>query len=194
MSNDKKNQFDKAREQFSKSTDTLGQPIDTGILETVVILNLIGLNTSQSCEGHESWGNSFPWVDIKPVEDEKYLEAKEHLKNLTSKLMQSDPHDPKTDELSQKRLEAEVKYQKPTLDIARDIITLLSKFYGINQSVSYENQIYVNYSGASLRLQSHGSVYQSTLSHSERNSKLKEFQDEMHNFTEFLIDYWSNVL
>lgn len=33
-------------------TDKLGTPIDPGIFETVVALNLLGLHTLQSCEGH----------------------------------------------------------------------------------------------------------------------------------------------
>jgi hypothetical protein len=193
MKNDKTIQFNEAKNQLLQTTDSLGKPIDTGIFETVVILNLLGFNTSQSCEGHDSWGNSYPWVDIKPIEDDKYFEAKESLKSLTSKLIQSNPDDPTTEELSADRYIAEEKYQKPTFEIARKMTLLISKYYDNNQSVPYENQIYVNYSGSSLRLQSHGSVYQSTLISSARNSKLKEYQYEMSKFTEFLLDYWNNI-
>ena len=39
-------------ERVSTFTDKLGTPIDPGIFETVVALNLLGLHTFQSCEGH----------------------------------------------------------------------------------------------------------------------------------------------
>lgn len=45
-------------------TDRLGCPIDGGILETVVALNLLGFWTSQSCEGHLDEGLPYPWIDF----------------------------------------------------------------------------------------------------------------------------------
>ena len=45
----------------------LGMPIDAGIRETVAVLNLLGLPTTQSCEGHvndRGHGLPAPWVDF----------------------------------------------------------------------------------------------------------------------------------
>lgn len=44
--------------------DRLGCPIDAGILETVVVLNLLDFCTSQSCEGHFEEGLPYPWIDL----------------------------------------------------------------------------------------------------------------------------------
>src|SRR5262245_2130702 len=44
--------------------DQLGKPIDHGIRETVAILQLLGLHTRASCEGHLDWGLPVPWVDL----------------------------------------------------------------------------------------------------------------------------------
>src|SRR2546421_3486858 len=49
-------------------TDKLGTPIDPAIFETVVALNLLGLHTLQSCEGHLDHGCPYPWVTIRDVE------------------------------------------------------------------------------------------------------------------------------
>lgn len=51
-----------------KLVDRVGCPIDKGILETVVVLNLLGLHTSQSCEGHLDGGRPYPWVDFQTEE------------------------------------------------------------------------------------------------------------------------------
>ncbi len=51
-------------ERVSTLTDKLGTPIDPGIFETVVALNLLGLHTLQSCEGHLDHGCPYPWVTI----------------------------------------------------------------------------------------------------------------------------------
>lgn len=64
-------------EQLAADVDTwgdgLGYPLDEGIKETVIVLNLLGFETAQSCEGHQNWGQPFPWVYFKykdPIYDE----------------------------------------------------------------------------------------------------------------------------
>src|SRR5260370_15805017 len=56
--------WQEAQAQVSAFTDRLGTPIDAGILETVVVLNLLGLQTFQSCEGHLTHGLAYPWVSL----------------------------------------------------------------------------------------------------------------------------------
>lgn len=53
--------------------DRLGKKIDSGIRETVVALNVIGLPPEASCEGHLDRGCPHPWIDIEePNEPERY--------------------------------------------------------------------------------------------------------------------------
>lgn len=59
-------------ERFSSVTDKLGKEIDSGILEAVVALNMLGITTRQSCEGHLERGAPYPWIDIEPTPDLKY--------------------------------------------------------------------------------------------------------------------------
>lgn len=49
---------------LSRVMDQMGQRIDEGILAPVVGLNLLGLYTSASCEGHLSWGCPYPWIEF----------------------------------------------------------------------------------------------------------------------------------
>jgi len=58
-------------------TDGMGYPIDDGILETVVALNLLGLRTCQSCEGHLDDGLPYPWVDFETDEFPTFRQALE---------------------------------------------------------------------------------------------------------------------
>lgn len=60
-------------ETFKRVTDKLGKPIDDGIFDTVVALNLLGIVTTASCEGHIGWGVPHPWIDIEPELQQKYL-------------------------------------------------------------------------------------------------------------------------
>lgn len=52
------------KEEIEQVTDRLGFPIEPHIKNTVVGLNLFGLNTVQSCEGHSDRGIGAPWVEI----------------------------------------------------------------------------------------------------------------------------------
>lgn len=58
-------------ERVATFTDTLGMPVDPGIFETVVVFNLLGLHTFQSCEGHLDHGCPYPWVTIIDEEQER---------------------------------------------------------------------------------------------------------------------------
>ncbi len=55
-------------------TDGNGMPIDPGILETCVILNLLDFRTEMSCEGHLDHGLPYPWVRIISVDAEASYE------------------------------------------------------------------------------------------------------------------------
>ena len=57
--------------RFELVTDRLGRPIDKGIFETVVALNMLGIRTVMSCEGHPNRGLPYPWVEV----DTTYLRS-----------------------------------------------------------------------------------------------------------------------
>lgn len=59
-----------AVEQF---TDRLGLGVDPGIFETVVALNLLRIETVQSCEGHLDRGSPYPWITMVDAERKRLL-------------------------------------------------------------------------------------------------------------------------
>lgn len=63
---EKEQRWQKMAMRMDRMADGLGMPIDTGIKDTVIVLNLLGFPTSMSCEGHAYRGVHGPWVDIKP--------------------------------------------------------------------------------------------------------------------------------
>lgn len=65
-------QWEEAAARFARMTDSLGKPIDPGIFEAVVALNLLGIRTVASCEGHQEWGVPHPWIDIGADLAQKY--------------------------------------------------------------------------------------------------------------------------
>src|SRR5258707_3300805 len=44
--------------------DKLDNAVDSGIFESVVLLNLLEISTLQSCEGHLDHGSPYPWVTV----------------------------------------------------------------------------------------------------------------------------------
>ncbi len=49
---------------MAKITDKLGMPIDSGIFDCIIALNVLGIPTSQSCEGHLDHGLAYPWISL----------------------------------------------------------------------------------------------------------------------------------
>ena len=61
--------------------DRLGYPVDARIVEAVAMLQLLGLNTAGSCEGHvDEPGRMAPWVDVEaPNEPEYRYKGEQHI-------------------------------------------------------------------------------------------------------------------
>lgn len=73
------------KNKLTKTGDGLGLGIEKWILHYVVILNCLGLYTSQSCMGHTKWGLPFPWVDISPDNDPKYKKFTKYISKIENK-------------------------------------------------------------------------------------------------------------
>ncbi|MGH2508234.1 MAG: hypothetical protein ACRDHZ_12645 [Ktedonobacteraceae bacterium] len=67
--------WDEAEAFARRLVDGMGYPIDEGILKTVVALNLLGLCTSQSCEGHLDDDLPYPWIDLDTDEFPTFKQA-----------------------------------------------------------------------------------------------------------------------
>lgn len=58
-------------ERVGKRLDRIGGEMDPGIIETVAALNLHGIPTSGSCEGHLDHGIPSPWIDVVAEQEPK---------------------------------------------------------------------------------------------------------------------------
>jgi len=54
-------------------TDRLGKTIDPWIKPLVVLFNHNKVVTTASCEGHENWGEPFPWIDFEYTSFDNFL-------------------------------------------------------------------------------------------------------------------------
>lgn len=74
--------------KFKNIADSVGMGIDKNIFRSVVILNSLGYETRQSCEGHVERYSTKPWIEIqwKKENTEEYL--RESLKFFYENLFQ----------------------------------------------------------------------------------------------------------
>lgn len=198
----KQKQWDKQTEEVDSWTDGLGYPIDQGIKDTVIVLNILGFTTCQSCEGHLDHGDANPWIDFKldqpevlalqnQVSEFVRVELTEQFQALKMKY----PH-LSLDEILQTQ---EGEYLKPKYERFLYLLSLyqqeakkklallfelLDKFYQIHDS-SEDEKLFLQIEGI-IRLSSHGWKLQAHRSENERETKLKLYLEEMKAFTNFL--------
>jgi hypothetical protein len=62
--------------KFKNVADSVGMGIDKNIFRSVVILNSLGYETRQSCEGHINRYSTKPWIEVQWVKEnsEEYLQ------------------------------------------------------------------------------------------------------------------------
>src|SRR5687767_10818868 len=76
-------------EELKGVGDKLGMGIDGGILEMVAALNLNGIKTTQSCEGHLDRALAYPWVQIGSENNEDIDQKRDQAYLLRKKLQES---------------------------------------------------------------------------------------------------------
>ena len=145
--------------KMSRVTDKLGMTIDPGIMDTVVALNLLGIPTVQSCEGHIDHGIAAPWIFF------------------TSPGIDDRPGQPQHiyEQNRQKHIQDQQK-----------MLSYLDTFYA-NIKVLHDRMliVYRRTPGTSV-LESQGARCQFFDSLEEKAEKLGEYQEEMYLFTAFL--------
>lgn len=168
-------------EKFSHVTDRLGKPIDPGIFDTVVALNMLQIQTSQSCEGHSNRGLAYPWVDVEALAS-RQLRQKEPPE--IQALQRQFTTMRKQIEQNETPQEREAKQQAKQADLAQRyaLHQLLAEFYA-GHPTPYDRIITFSLSG---RIRSQGGDFLDLLSLDERMQKLRAYQDEMAAFTTFL--------
>lgn len=75
MSAERLRRWRELEQVVNEMADKLGLSIDEGIKEAVVALHAHGLETSQSCEGHDDHGAALPFVAVEADEPEGWYES-----------------------------------------------------------------------------------------------------------------------
>jgi len=165
--------------RFEATTDDLGQPLDTGILEAVVALNALGFEMTSSCEGHDE-GSYAPYVDIAintPADEkERVFEALRHAE---------------TDEELRAANDLMAQINVYYLQVRHRLTDLLIGFYAVRH-VPYDHLLTLHPRRdvfglvEELRLQCVGTEDLDLSEAAERAVKLNAYQGEIMEFAAFL--------
>lgn len=170
--NPKEAAWRKVEAEVEKIVDKLGKPVDPGIKESVLALRVSGLSTDGSCEGHLNKPLKAPWIDIGYVPRE-VSDRVERGWRAGGKFSEED-------------IRMIVKTRNKLLAERKQLIQLLNQFYS-GRNVPSDRRLVIEVFGNTTRLlPSQGAKLQETLPPEVRQEMLREFQDEMNAFTQFL--------
>ena len=65
---EKQKKWDEMSNRINRTIDGIGKYVDTNIKEPVIALNLLGIYTAASCEGHLDHGTFAPYIDVQAKE------------------------------------------------------------------------------------------------------------------------------
>ena len=182
--------------------DGCGMPIDTKIKEIVIALNLLGVETSQSCEGHLNWGFPFPWVEILPRSQIDELicqrdEVLEEMDEIETEIFQLYSTDSLSDlevlydklaKKSQDNFRLLALIEQRCFEQENRLWDFLEEFYGKRDSFK-EGTLIVQEG----RLFPLGGHWQNRYSEEQREENLQSYQKEIELFKDFLLIKFSTL-
>lgn len=171
MNDSQAQQFDLARQESKRLVDGLGMPLDDGIVDSVAILRLMGINTTASCWGHDDNVSGGPYVMFYAAES-KPLELQYR--------QVGDPRDPVFHQLRDQAVLLNLRERQkllPSLDL----------FYRERLTPFGTRLIITSFGPEASRLQCQTAELAPALTEPERRNLLSSHQREMRAFTDFLI-------
>lgn len=181
---------------ISNLTDKLGMPIDSGIFETVVVLNLLGLQTFQSCEGHMDHGCPYPWVMVIDNERSRIFNR------MWMHVCELEKHAPaaQTKEAYDSYLSADiylhvlmVKWEAEDT-VFEHITEMLDSFYAGQQEPTNPARLLVKrLHPGTYRIEPGFSRTAKELPECFKASYLERGQEEMRAFTDYLKRRWHDI-
>jgi hypothetical protein len=188
----KKKNWGLVEEYIDRITDGLGMPVDEDIKNPVIVLNLLGIRTRQSCAGHVdrslapwitiTWDDSSDVIELRKNADEIRATIKElrKTKDLTSHEIIS---------LYEQYHTLNRKSDIPQLTECQKVLNLLCEFY-TNRLVRADIHLCISRVG---RIESIGYDFIEIQHETIKESKIKEYQNEMTAFSNFLVNkYFKN--
>jgi hypothetical protein len=161
------------QKRFKRVVDNIGKHIDSDILDTVIAFNVAGIHTTASCEGHLDHRAAYPWIDIG------HADADSLEQEILQLLSAGKREHKETKQLQQ-------KHRLLHLQEEQKLVALLEGFYQ-HHPFNYDRHLSIwRFPKGEARLQSHGAEYQQFRSAEEKALKLKEYQEEMQAFTDYL--------
>lgn len=166
-----------------RMTDGQGCPIDEGIVETVVALNLLGLPTCQSCEGHLDDGWPYPWVDFETDEFPAFKQALEEASREGLSPEEGEARGAQLVALAATLPSRGVLYAR--------LEELLCTYYRQYPAIPEEWRLVIQWSSPILFRLMPYCGYEAAIWPAEmRAENLKRAQAEMRGFTTFLKELW----
>ena len=192
--------------------DALGFPIDEKIRETVVALNLIGIPTSASCEGHIDRAKGAPWVKVEaPNKPHERFIGEDGIIEMIAERYHVSPEDVRTSKNYDAWREAtnlaaahgetpEYQEWRRESDALRERLTAMIKEFYRDRVVDETMQIeIIRDPEGSTRIHNGGDDFRRSsrgLTDDERRllvDRLAKYQVEMKAFTDFLKEkYYSS--
>lgn len=176
--------------KLAEATDPTGAPIDAGIMEIVIALNVLGVETNASCEGHLDRGYAGPWVDFHAVGTEairrQAREATRRLQEAEEQQAAPEVLHALNEELFKLAHEEHIAYYRGSYLVHQALISFYEKHHA-----PYDQQLYLhNDSFGYSRLQSHGLDYQPQYTPQIQTRNLRLYQAEMVAFASFLKHHY----
>lgn len=184
----KQSNWAKVAAQVDEIKDGLGQPIEPGIKEVVIALSVLGINTTQSCEGHLDRGFAGPWVEISPEETEELKKLRGDIKILAADVDAKEKSKAPREELEElyhKTHKLDAKEDRYVLSETKKVFDLLREFYE-ERNPGFGQMLILRFYRSDARLMCQGTELQGIMSPEEKAANLKRYQGEMKSFTEFL--------
>lgn len=170
--------------RVDKITDKLEKPVDEGIKETVIVLNLLGYTTVQSCEGHTERGVSGPWVDIVPGGIETLIQRRHQM--IARVVEARKQKQLEEEDIGHVLREIDEAAREPMIQLAEKLLACLTVFYQEHQA-PYDSILMFRRLDLGYRLECYGTSLQSGVPALPRhNERLPQYQEEMRAFTTFL--------
>jgi hypothetical protein len=176
--NPKEGLWRKTQEEVDMIVDRLGTRVDPGIKECVVALRVSGLSTDGSCEGHarETSALKAPYVDVGQLPEDFARRWKAAWKAAEAR------GDKEIDPAL--RAEATEVGMKIRGEQSR-LLDLLDEFYR-DRNVPGRRRLILKFFPNHARLMNQEAELQDMHPEPVQKQKLKEFQEEMYAFAEFL--------
>jgi hypothetical protein len=167
--------------------------MEEGVREAVVALNLLGVNTIASCEGHMDHGVAASWIDTSLEMNEEIAEKvkkADELQDAAEHLLIHRRDNPDVRRLFTDYEELRDEILFANLQETLAVEKLLTKFYK-KRDCEYRVRIILNiYGRGTGRLISQGGLYQEAFSEEIQAKNLELFQKEMVEFGIWLKEKW----